>query len=184
MHATRSLAMRYLLVLCIALTVFSVQCRAADKPKSAWDSINTRLKTLSPFERRSIVICVRGQFTLNYDKTVKHNLERDAMNQLWAWKVYSRASVLMSRLAESAEWPEMEQYFRQEANDSSSRIRGQIDNEQYLNLAKKNELVLSAALDPERPRLATHVANFQKHEKLCTDASSQVIGNAKLHASQ
>jgi len=184
MHANQSLVTRYFLVFCITLTVFTVQCRAADKQQSAWDSINTRLKALSLLERRSIVICVRGRFTLNYDKTVKHNLVSDAKNQLWGWKVYSRASVLMSRLAESAEWPEMTQYFRQEAIDSSLHIRGQIDYKQYVNLAKKNELVLTAALDPEQPRFAAHTANFQKYGELCTDASSQVISGAKLHALQ
>lgn len=184
MHATQPLIMRYFLVLCLALTVFSIQCRAADKPQSAWNSINTRIMALSSFERRSIVLCVRGQFILNYDKTVKHNLSGDAKHQLWAWEVYSRASAQMSRLTEAAGWPGMSQYFRQEALDSSSVIRGQIDLMQYRTLTKKNESTLDAALKFEHPRLADHAANMQKHEKLCKDASSYVIGDAKLHASK
>ena len=184
MHATRSFVARQLHVLCVALAIFSIPCRAADNPQSAWNSINTRITALSSFERRSIVLCVRGQFTLNYDKTVKHNLSSDAKNQLWAWKVYSRASAQMSLLAETAGWSEMSQYFRHEALDSSSVIRGQIDLAQYRTLTKKNESTLDAALKIEPPRLADHTANFQKHRQLCNDASSQVIGDAKLHASK
>lgn len=154
------------------------------KSESSWDEVVSQIAALDPLERRSLVLCVRGSVTVNFDKTVKPNLSKGASDALWAVKIYSRASAKQAQLAAKAGWPEMEQYFKREALDAAALIRGEIEQAEYQRRAKANESVLARALTPERARMREHETIMRKHQALCERAATLVIADAKVFASE
>lgn len=78
----------------------------------------------------------------------------------------------------------MEQYFKREALDAAALIRGEIEQAEYQRRAKANESVLARALTPERARMREHETIMRKHQALCERASTLVIADAKVFASE
>lgn len=154
------------------------------KTRTPPDYLSLKLPGLSPTEKISIVLCVRGAVSNNYRDTVAHNLKAGEDDVTWALKVNATENSQMSALAQAADWTEMELYYKSEADSIELLIQGKINFESYKSLAHKNKIVLKDILEAEAVRQDAHYKNFQKLESICTEISSTIIGKAKAIASK
>ncbi len=144
----------------------------------------SKLSSLDPLERKSLVLCVRAAVKTNFKETVAHNLQAGGAEATWALKVSALESYFMIDVARAAGWAEMKEYYSYEARDLEALIRNKIDSIEYRQAAKRNERRLASALAPETSRQSLHASNFSKLSELCDDVATAVIGKAKVAASQ
>lgn len=149
-----------------------------------WSELSGRVGSLDPLQRKSLVLCVRGKVSMNFEETVAHNLRPGGEEAMWALKVHAFENHLMVEVAEAAGWSEMQDYYEQEANAAAKLIRGEIELSQHRQMAKQNEGRLATVLAPETSRLSVHENNFSILKEPCDDVASAVIGRAKGFASQ
>ena len=149
-----------------------------------WDDLPRNLASLDSVQRRSLFLCVRGTANMNFSETVSHNLSLGGADATWALKVFAWENKQMADFAKSVGWPEMQDYYEQEALASKKLIRGEIGFSEYRQMAKQNEGWLASALAPEALRQSVHERNFSALKELCDDVASAVIGMAKAAASQ
>lgn len=144
------------------------------------DGADEKLSSLTSFEQRSVVLCVRGKISINYRDTVAPNLKAGGDKALWALKVTGLESLQMSELAKAASWAEMESYYKMEAMNVQLLIRqGPSGYDSYVRASKLNEGNLKQVLKPEIPRQSEHARNFEKYASVCQGISSAIIGTAK-----
>jgi hypothetical protein len=141
------------------------------------------LTGLTPFEQKSVVLCVRGTINKNYSDTVANALKMGGREGLWALKVHGLENMQMSELARAAKWTEMESYYRTETINVEKLIRGQSSNDAYMLASKNNESNIKRTLEPEIARQSEHARNFQKLASVCKGISSTIISKAKAGAS-
>lgn len=139
---------------------------------------------LTPFERKSIVLCVRGQIHVNYRDTVAQNLKKGSSDTLWALKVNSFENARMEKLSEEAHWPALYRYYKVETSNMAKLIKGEIDFSEYRSLSEKNKKLIDLAISPEMARKAEHEKNFHKYDDKCTELSNRIIGEAKILATE
>ncbi|WP_417681266.1 hypothetical protein [Roseibium sp.] len=138
---------------------------------------------LASVEQKSVILCVRGRVNLNYRDTVAHNLQLGGSDALWALKIYGIENAQMSRLAKAANWTVMASYYELEAENVSKLIRGEIEFDNYRTISKDSQKLLSAALAPESSKQYVHSRNFEKFADECGELATEVIGSAKVAAS-
>ena len=148
------------------------------------ENINSRLEGLSSTEKISVVLCVRGEISINYRDTVSHNLKNGGSDATWALKINAIENAQMSELAKAAGWSDMETYYKEETDTVELYIRGKLNFESYRLSAQQNAVKLKKILDTELARHAEHKNNFQTLGKICKDISSTVISKAKIIASK
>lgn len=139
---------------------------------------------LTPTQKKSVVLCVRGRLNINFDETVAHNLERGGSDALWALKIYAFESAHMAELAQTAGWLDLARYYEMEADNVTKLIRGEIEFESYQMFSKDSEKLLNAVLAPENSGQSAHERNFQDFSRECNELSDKIIGAAKISASK
>lgn len=149
-----------------------------------WSELSGRVGSLDPVQRKSLVLCVRGKVSTNFEETVAHNLRSGGGDATWALKVHAFENHLMVEVAEAAGWSGMQDYYEQEANAAAKLIRGEIEFSQYRQMAMQNEGRLATVLAQETSRHSVHENNFSILKEPCDDVASAVIGRAKAAASQ
>lgn len=148
------------------------------------EDTHPELDELSPTEKISLVLCVRGAVSINYRDTVAQNLKVGGSDATWALKVNAAESVQMSELAKAANWATMETHYTAEADAAERLIQGRISFDDYKSLSQKNSLALKAVLDFELTRQETHKKNFQKLASVCKDVAYSIIAKAKIVTSK
>lgn len=146
--------------------------------------ISSKLSGLSPAEKISVVICVRGVVGNNFRDTVASNLKAGGSDATWALKVSASENSQMSQLARAAGWSEMAKYYDEETDGVEQLIRGAINFEKYRSIAQRNAIELKRALDTEIPRQNDHKDNLRTFSSICMDISSKFISTAKALASK
>lgn len=169
----------------IAVQLEKGEAVAPDKPQRfRWSDLSDLAGSLDPVQRKSLVLCVRGTVSMNFEKTVAHNLRSGGDDATWALKVHAFENHLMVEVAAAAGWSGMRDYYKQEAHDVAKLIRGEIEFSQYRQMAKQNKGRLATVLAPETSRHSVHENNFSILKEPCDDVASAVIGRAKAAASQ
>lgn len=168
------------------LTVSITECDKMTYPVVAdtWDSQNWRIESLNQQESKAVVLLVRGYFNINYERTVAHNLKKQGKDYLWALKVFSRANYNMSKVAATANWPEMETYFLSEAANAADLIKGDVSSVEYKRLCKNNEKILGKILKKEKKMKSKYQAMMEPHKDIIDEIGKRVVGDAKLHATE
>lgn len=149
-----------------------------------WGDLSNLVSSLDPVQRKSLVLCVRGTVSTNFEETVEHNLTSGGDDATWALKVYAFENHLMAEVAEAAGWSGMQEYYEHEAHASAKLIRGEIEFSQYGQIVKQNEGRLATVLAPETSQQSVHESNFSILREPCDVVASAVIGRAKAAASQ
>lgn len=157
---------------------------ATEKRLPPSDDIISKLSELSPTEKISVVLCVRGAISNNYRDTMAHNLKAGGSAAVWALKVSAIENSQMSQLARAAGWPEMAKYYDKETNGVEQLIRGTINFEKYRLIVQRNAIDLMKTLNTEIARQNDHKNNFQIFSSICKDISSRFISTAKASASK
>jgi hypothetical protein len=150
-------------------------------PENDW---SRDIISLDPVKRRSLLLCVRGTISVDFQETVADNLLPGGDDFAWALKVQAWENHLMVEIAMAADWFEMQEYYGQEALISQKLIRGEIGTSEYRQLAKRNEVRLAATLSPEMSQQSIHARNFTELKALCDEVAFSIIGRAKTAASE
>lgn len=133
-------------------------------------------------EGRYFLLCLRGKVGLNFEQTVLHNMTKGGDDALWAMKVHAFQNGRLAILAEDIAWSTAATYFRKEADNISSLIRGDITEDDYQAVSASNGAfygrILSEFTEAEFLQISSRFSSE------CERGAAYIAGEAKYRASQ
>jgi hypothetical protein len=142
-----------------------------------WSHYETLIKQYTPFEQKLMLVCLRGEFTLNHQRTVIPNAGDSREKFLWSLKIYARVHFRMSMFADSIGWTEASEYLRTEATNMENLINGKITTDEYNTKYDQNWPNWVEAI-----KTLVEAKPTEELRMICKEISTQVIGEAKLHS--